>query len=295
MNTLLILLALMGGFGVGVLVNLLADYLPAQRLYREARASPFVSKSALPAIPHFLPHYANTPDRPAPIYTWSGLVARLSGKGTQFSLPRWTRRIAVEVGLALAYTWLVATYGDSPLILSFFLFYAPALILIAVIDIEHRWILVETLWPIAVVALIDAGFSGRLSLVSALRGALIGFGIMVAVYLLGQLFRQGSGALGRRIGRTVFGSGDVWLGALGGLLIGWPESGIALLLAVFAAAIGAIVVIGSNVARKKRYRGGAAIPYGPYLVFGIAALLFTPWLVGGFVSAWLNFFWLLRH
>ncbi len=196
--------------------------------------------------------------------------------------------------MAIIYVWLVGTYGGSPS-LPFYLFYAPALILIVVIDVERRWILLETLWPIALAALLDSALTGRLALDNALRGGLIGLGIMLAVYMLGQVFRRGSGVLGRNVGRTVFGSGDVWLGALTGLLIGWPEAGIALLLAVIAGAIGALVVIGSNLARKKRYRGGAAIPYGPYLVLGAALVLFTPWLVTGFVLVWLNLFSLVRH
>ena len=280
--TLSILLGALLGFAIGVCVNLFADYCPAQRLYHLARASPFVSESGLPPIPQPLPRLPN--GRVAPIYLWSGVIARLAGHA-YFESSRWTRRILVEIGLAAAYAWIVSFYGDSPY-LPYFLFCVPFLTLISVIDIEYRWILPETLWPVALVALLDAAFNGSFSYV--LRSGLYGFGILLIIFFLGQVFRQTSGALGRRIGRTVFGFADVELGAVGGLLIGWPYFGLSLLVAIFLAAAGAIAVIGGKMGRGRRYQGGAAIPYGPYMVIGIAIMLYTPWLLSGVVNWFLH-------
>jgi len=276
-----ILLGVLLGFVVGVFVNLYADYRPAQRLYRLARASPFVSESGLPPVPRPFPRL---PDgRIAPAYLWSGLIARLVGRSC-FEDARWMRRISVEVGLAAAFGWIVSFYGTSPY-LPYFLFCAPFLTLIAVIDIEYRWILPETFWPLGIVALLDAAFNGTFTPV--LRGGLYGFGTLLAIFILGQVFKQSAGALGRRIGRTVFGFGDVQLGAVGGLLVGWPYFGLALLVTIFLAAAGALSVIGTKVARGRRYRGGAAIPYGPYIVLGVAIMLYAPWLMSSVIE-WLQ-------
>ncbi|MHB8628529.1 MAG: prepilin peptidase [Aggregatilineales bacterium] len=270
-----ILLAALFGFIVGVYVNLFADYRPAQRLYRLARASPFVSESGLPPIPRPLPRF---PDgRVAPVYLWSGVIAWFAGRN-YFDNPRWIRRIAVEIGLAVAYGWIVSFYGASPY-LPFFLFCAPFLVLISVIDIEYRWILAETLWPLAIVVVLDSAFNGTLT--PTLRGGLYGFGTLLIIFILGQVFKQSAGALGRRIGQTVFGFADVELGIVGGLLVGWPNFGLALLVTIFLAAAGALGVIGGKMTRGRRYRGGAAIPYGPYIVLGVAIMLYAPWLMVG--------------
>src|SRR5579864_1806977 len=215
--------------------------------------------------------------RIVPIYLWSGVIARLLGH-SYFENTRWVRRIAVEVGLAAAYGWIVSFYGISPY-LPYFLFCAPLLTLVAVIDIEYRWILPETFWPLGIIALLDAVFNGTFT--SVVRGGLIGFGALLIIFLLGQVFKQGAGVLGRRIGRTVFGFADVELGAVGGLLVGWPNFGLALLVTIFLAAAGALGVIGGKMAHGRRYRGGAAIPYGPYIVVGVAIMMYAPWLMGG--------------
>lgn len=279
-----ILLGALLGFAVGVSVNLFADYRPALRLYRLARASPFVSESGLPPVPRPLPRL---PDgRIAPVYLWSGVIARLAGHN-YFENPRWVRRLSVEIGLAVAYAWIISFYNaaDSPYV-PYFLFCVPFLALIAVIDIEYRWILAETLWPLAIVKLLDAGFNGNF--ISVLRGGLYGFGLLLIIFILGQVFKQTAGVLGRRIGRTVFGFADVELGAVGGLLIGWPYFGLSLLVSIFLAAAGALAVIGGKMGRGRRYRGGAAIPYGPYIVIGVAIMLYAPWLLGGAVDWFLH-------
>ncbi len=269
------LLGTLLGFIVGVIVNLYADYRPMQRLYRLARASPFVSESGLPPIPRPLPRLPG--DQVAPVYLWSGAIARIAGRH-YFDNSRWLRRITVEIGLALAYGWIVAFYGPS-LRAAYFLFCAAFLVLISIIDIEFRWILPETLWPLGIAALLAAAFSGTLN--ESLRGALYGFGALLIIFILGQVFKQSAGALGRRVGRTVFGFADVELGIVGGLLVGWPNFGLALLITIFLAAAGAIGVIIGKMTRGRRYRGGAAIPYGPYIVLGVAVMLYAPWLLVG--------------
>ena len=85
---------------------------------------------------------------------------------------------------------------------------------------------------------------------------------------------------GRRIGRTVLGFGDVRMGTLGGLIVGYYALGPALLIMIFTGALAALIFIGNRLLRHGRYRAFSAIPYGPYIVIGMAAMLYVPW-VGG--------------
>lgn len=266
-----LIIAAVGGFIVGVIVNLIADYSPARRMHLLAKASPFVSESAIPPMPPLVPH--------APFFAWSGWGARLTRTGN-FDTPRWRRRLLTELAMALIYPLIVSAYGSWPN-LPFFLFYAPVLVLIVIIDIEYRWILWETIWPTVIIAILEALLVPRWPLVSVVRGFGYGLGIMILLYFLGILFGRGLGAVrGRAVGRTVLGFGDVRLAALGGLLVGWPNIGFALLIMVFTGAIGALIFITDKLMRTRRYRGFAAIPYGPYVAVGIAVMLYAPWMVG---------------
>jgi len=278
-------LGLIGGFLVGVIVNLLADYLPAARLYRLAKASPFVSESGRPPQPRPLPRLRD--GTVAPLYLWSGLIARFIGRH-HFDPVRWPRRLTVEIGLALAYAWIGAYYATVPS-LPFLLFYAPALFLIAVIDIEYRWIIPLTLWPVIAAAWLDSLLTGRVPLESVARGGLYGLGFMFVIYLFSFVFKRVTELGGGRIGRTVLGLGDVYLAGLGGLLVGWPYIGLGILTAVLLAGAGALLLIGSKLARGGRYRRFSAIPYGPYLAIGIALMVYVPWIAGLFFLHLLRF------
>ncbi len=268
-----LIIAGIGGFISGVIINLIADYLPARRLHKLAKASPFAT--AIPAMPALLPH--------APFFAWSGWFARLTGING-FDMPRWTRRLLTEIGLALFFVWIVNTYAASPN-LPFYMFYAPALALIVIIDIEYRWIMWDTIWPVALIGIIEAILVPRWPLLSVLRGFGYALGIMILLYLLGIVFGRGLGAVrGRAVGRTVLGFGDVRLAALGGLLVGWPNIGFALLIMVFTGALAALLFIANKLLRSRRYRAFSAIPYGPYVAFGIAIMLFAPSLIGDLIA-----------
>jgi prepilin signal peptidase PulO-like enzyme (type II secretory pathway) len=286
---LLLFIFAIAGLIAGVIVNLLADYLPARRLHVLASQSPFVSESAIPPLPRPLPTLSD--GRRAPIYAWSGVFARLTGV-ISFREPRWTRRLLVEFGLMMAFPAIITGYPADvfPLwpSIGFLLVYAAALVLYVVVDIEYRWIMTETILPIMAIGLFEALLGTRLPLIIALRGLLYSAGIMLILYLLGILFGNGLGVLrGRRIGRTILGFGDVRLAVLGGVILGWPNIGFALLIMVFTGAIGAISLIGSKIIRTGRYRGFAAIPYGPYIAIGIAVMLYMPESIGALLL-WLK-------
>src|SRR3972149_4049595 len=103
-------IALVLGFLNGVLVNLLADYLPARRHYRLLFSSPFATRSPTPRPPAFLPR--RTDGRRWSFVFWSGTVAALAGAPV-FDVPRRLRRLAVELGLALVFAWLGWLHAEN--------------------------------------------------------------------------------------------------------------------------------------------------------------------------------------
>lgn len=261
------------GFVAGVIANLIADYVPARRLHREASANPFTSRSSIPPLRPFIP--CRTDGRPWPVYLWSGTIATLTGTPV-FVQPRRLRRIAVEIGLAAAFAWIMANFPDASS-LPFLLFYAVIFALVVVIDVEYRWILWEIILVACVGALAESILVGRVPFTDALRGGLYGFGVLFALYVLGFAFARVVGVLrGRRISRTVLGFGDVRLATFSGLVLGWRGLGPALLLMVVTGAIAALLFIVIKLLRTRRYRAFGAIPYGPYIVIGTAVSLYLP-------------------
>ncbi len=74
-------------------------------------------------------------------------------------------------------------------------------------------------------------------------------------------------------GAIAFGFGDVMLGTLSALMLGWRAFIFAALITVFAGAVGALVyLIGLQVVRR-RYKWFTPLPYGPYIVIGTLIML----------------------
>ncbi len=274
--------ALVIGFIAGVLVNLIADYLPARRHRWLASTNPFVSQSVIPPKPTFLPRREDGSLYPP--YLWSGVISALL-QVPVFKQYR-VRHVVTEISLALgvaANVWIFADVHNMP----FLPFYGAVFVLIAIIDIEHRWVFLEIIVPTALVALAEPYYGFRVWNQDSWRGGLYGFGIMLAVYLFGLIFARVVGLVtGKRITRTVFGFGDVYIGTLGGLIIGWNSLGLALLVMVLTGAIASLVLILGKLLRTRRYRLFSAIPYGPYILIGMASMLYFPQYVG-LIARWL--------
>ena len=273
---MLVLLTIIIGFVVGVIVNLLADYLPARRHYFIARSSPF--STVKPTLPSLLPRRAD--GKLHPLYMYSGLLARWRKVAVFEPLHR-TRRLLVEIALTVGYGLITAVYVNDPVYggwhLPFILFYGAALMLITIIDMEHRFVMIETLVVPAVVTLIEMVMYPRHTLYLGLQAGWYGFLIMFGLWLFGFVFGFAMRMVtGKRISRTILGFGDVEIAALGGLMLGWQALGPALLIMVITGGIGALVFIANRFRRKGRYRAFSAIPYGPFICLGVAVALYAP-------------------
>jgi leader peptidase (prepilin peptidase)/N-methyltransferase len=148
------------------------------------------------------------------------------------------------------------------------------LLLVTVIDLEHRLIL----RPLSLAGLILAALAGTSARgwQSTLTGGAAGFGIMFLFYLLGILFtRWRARRLGTADHEEALGSGDVTLATILGLLLGWPGIGLGLLLGILAGGTGSLVVILWMLARRN-YQAFTVIPYAPFLILSAVFLLFSP-------------------
>jgi prepilin signal peptidase PulO-like enzyme (type II secretory pathway) len=104
--------------------------------------------------------------------------------------------------------------------------------------------------------------------VKTLLGGLAGFLILWVMYLLGLLFsRWMARRRGGPLDEVAFGFGDVMLGGLIGLVVGWPGIVIAVLVGILLAgafSLGYLLLM----ALFRRYAAFTAIPYGPFLLLG---------------------------
>jgi leader peptidase (prepilin peptidase)/N-methyltransferase len=236
------------GWVAGAAINYLADVLP----YRRRLAAPLclVCEEKIPLVNYlFFPR--ECPD--------CGSVRR-------------ARTWLVEILSIAAALWM---WRSPPSELGFWLglFLLIYFGVVVVIDMEYRLIL----HPVSITgALLGLGLGTWLHGVTAtLIGGAAGFGLMLAFYYLGSLFSK---LISRRRGLVVgpgeaLGFGDVNLGGVLGLLLGWPLILPALFLAILIAGVVSLIyMIGMLILR--RYQALTAIPYGPFLVCGAALLIY---------------------
>lgn len=242
-------LAVVLGVLAGMLVNYLSDVLPVHRR---------------PGAPLCL--QCGTVQKPLNYFIWP---RRCTNCGKRRGLRIWV----VEAVYIALFSWLAGSASNSlslPFWISagIWIFFG----VVAVIDIELRLIL----HPVSLAGLILALPLG-VSLHgwrSTLLGGFAGYLVLLALYGLGILFIRATRKL-QKDEEVALGYGDVNLAGILGLLLGWPNILLGLMLSVvIAGAFSLVLIVGSLVLR--RYRAFMAIPYGPFLIAGAALLLFLP-------------------
>ncbi|MCZ7538588.1 MAG: A24 family peptidase [Anaerolineae bacterium] len=264
MELVVAVVAGLGGLVVGGVLNALADDLPVR-----ARIRP--------------PHY---PDgSPRPLKAWLGLSAFALGmregpSGTpsnpadeELPSPARPNRLGwrhplLELTTGLAFAGLTLAFADEPALWAWYV-YVAILLLITVIDLEHRLILFAVILPSCAFAVVVAAISpaeGR-TLSEHLWGGAVGFLLFLAMFLGGVAFSTLA-----RNEEVAFGFGDVMLATLSGLMLGWRGFIFAALITVFAGAVGAVLYMAGR-AIIGRYRRFTPLPYGPYIVLGTLVML----------------------
>ncbi|MDD5435677.1 MAG: prepilin peptidase [Nitrospira sp.] len=170
----------------------------------------------------------------------------------------------VELGTALLFAslyWLFGLTMEMPVAI----FYSCILIVLAVIDLNHKLILNKIVYPAAVIAIIINIFLpefGVKNFLYGLLGGAIGFTIL---FIPALIYSKGMGW------------GDVKMAGLIGLMTGFPRS----IAAIFSGIIlGGLVSILLLALKKKRLKEG--IPFGPFLALG--ALVSLLW--GNQIVTW---------
>ena len=125
------------------------------------------------------------------------------------------------------------------------LIYISLLTVIFIIDLENQLVLDKVVYPGMALALAFSFFWPGLGVVNSLIGGAIGLAAMALPFII---YRRGMGM------------GDVKLGALVGLISGYPLVFVALLLAMISGGLVAAVLLVFKI--KKR---GDPIPFAPFL------------------------------
>ena len=243
----MLILVIILGWISGAIINYISDVLPLKRRL----AHPFCSSC----------------EKPQPVLNylfWPRKCPHCSHLRTR-------RSWIVEIATILSAIWL---WYQPELILGFWfsLILLTYFGIVIVIDLEHHLIMHPT-----------SIFGGILGLVIGIQlhgivdtilGGLAGFGAMLGLYILGALFarfivrRSQSG-----FNDEALGFGDVILGGILGLILGWPAIIAGLFFSIIlAGAISFVYLIISFLARK--YKAFTFIPYGPFMIIGAAALIF---------------------
>lgn len=172
---------------------------------------------------------------------------------TRRTPPRF-RDVAVHVVSAGLFGLLWAMYARGDAIqLILVSFYALALLLVTVTDLEHRLIPNRAILPAIGIAALASPIRFGAGWPLALLGGAIGFLFFTAAAWLGE----------RMLGRGALGWGDVKLAAFVGLIGGFPQIFVALVVTIVA---GGVISLALLIGRRVTLR--TAIPYGPFIVIG---------------------------
>ncbi len=258
---MIILFVFFLGLLAGVALNSLADNLPPDEL--GVRRRPAWPRCRYCGATHTPQHWLAS----MAVLVWRGRCERCGA-------PRRVRHVVVELGTALALSGAALWAGGD------WLKFLPAAVivviftLIAVIDIEHRLILHVVIIPAAVIIGLMNSLSPERGLQKTLLGGLAGYGAWWGIFMFAQLFSAVMARLrGRPLEEIAFGGGDVNLGGVVGLTVGWSAVLFTLPITIFSAAAFSLLYIVVQSLRRK-YSLFTALPYGPFLIFGALIMYF---------------------
>jgi len=167
----MILVRALAGLFAGVLVNALADSLPTARAVRRPSCS--------------------SCGAPRPRVGWSGLSAWITGNShcPYCNAPQSARRPIVEV-LSVAWSVVLSLIVPGPGLYwpSFLL--STIMLLVIVIDLEHRLILHVVTGPAAIVMGLLGSLDASRGPVKTVLGGAVGFLVVLGLFLLGGLFAR---------------------------------------------------------------------------------------------------------
>jgi leader peptidase (prepilin peptidase)/N-methyltransferase len=246
MNYFSLLFPIFLGLIAGYFVNYVSDVLPFTRRFSQP-ACPNCNKA----------------------FSWKDYLLLKPCSSCEHKRKPRTYYILLVFVAATVYLWLAPPERINFLLAYILLIYLGV---VFVIDMEHRLIMHPVSYTGAILGLL-VGFYAH-GLVPTLIGGAFGFGSMLLLYYLGEVFtRYMSKRRGETIDEVALGFGDVNLCGITGLLLGWPVILAGILFTIFAGGIGSLLVIGTMLLRK-RYNAFTPIPYAPFLIFSVLFYLY---------------------
>jgi len=231
MTVALIIFSGLFGLIVGSFLNVCIDRLPAKKSL---------------AYP---PSHCDTCQHPLqildniPIVSYLWLRGKCRYCGAQ--IPQRLLWVELSIGILFAFLfWRYEFTWEFPLIA----FYTCILLVLALIDLQHKLILNVIVYPAAVIAFIVGFFIPDFDVYKGVLGGAIGFAILMLPAL---------------ISRRGMGWGDVKMAGLIGLMTGYPRVFAGLFLGILSGGLIAIILL---LFRKKSRKD--AIPFGPFLALG---------------------------
>jgi leader peptidase (prepilin peptidase)/N-methyltransferase len=219
------------GLAVAIIINVLADDLPLR-------------------IRPLPPHCPRCAHIHKPLH-WLGLLRR---QCPECRLPVRRRVILVEISTIILFA-LLPSLIPEPRNLIVNSFFIAVLILVIVIDLEHKLILNVVTFPVTAVALAASFIVTRdqNTILLAVTGAVFGLIIGYIIYGLGALI-SGAGA---------FGLGDVKLAMAMGAMMGLHRVPFALIIGIVLGGVISLILLATRLVSRRD-----ALPYGQYLAIG---------------------------
>ncbi len=254
----------------GVVVNALADDLPAGRLprlprYPDGKRRPVLAWLGIAAFalrmrcPPKPATDKSTADGKQQVLSWRYPLVEL----VLLSLTLLTREVA-RTRLALS--------GEETLI---YLAWVALFVLIAVIDLEHMRIPHQPLLACVLLAVIRGSAFPHSSptFASMLAGAFCACFAFSLLYLVGRAFAQfvaGRHKLSTDL--TALGRGDVYLMTVGGFIVGFPHALVVMAITILLGGSGAA---GYMLAKSGAggYQRFSAIPYAPFILASVYTVM----------------------
>jgi leader peptidase (prepilin peptidase)/N-methyltransferase len=233
------------GAAIGSFLNVVIDRLPAGK-----------SIAYPPSYCDACQHRLSWPDL-FPIFSYLFLRGRC--RYCKAKIPQ--RVFWVELGTGLLTALLFWRFGWKP-ILPVMIVYCSALIAIGLIDLKDGLIFPAIVFPVALAALVVNFFIPKLysvhNLLFGLTGATFGLVFLLLAFVLSKVILKREG----------MGLGDVYMAAMMGLMVGFPN----IIVALFGGIIlGGLVAIFLVSAKKKSTRD--VIPFGDFLAIGTIVTL----------------------
>jgi leader peptidase (prepilin peptidase)/N-methyltransferase len=200
-------------------------------------------RSRCTACGHELSWYENLP-----VVSYVVLRGRCRSCGAPFSVMYPLVELTTAAVFEVGYWW----YGLTPL-LGVRLLFACAMIVLFVIDLQHKILPNEITLPGVVVGLMLSGVTGEPGWLSSLIGIAVGAGTLFAI----------AEAYYRVRGEEGLGMGDVKMLAMIGAFLGWK---MVLLTLVLSSISGSIVGVAILLVKRESLK--YALPFGTFLAIG---------------------------